>query len=215
MMLAQVVIGALFLSTLSLTRADIWPGDGGFYDICVEIINDVNANSIRFRELVKSCTSTWWWKTCTNNIQVRETLTQATLCNRLTDQHNTNNAAYIGGASVSSSECQAALNGPALYGIPEWNNWSGRHCGTWKSTDSSGTVTNTFTDNALWNTAVPSDGILYVRQSVTFLTRPGTCCDDGWNESGGTVSNCTMFHLPVHVINCHFSLGNCGVGMGS
>ena len=56
------------------------------------------------------------------------------------------------------------------------------------STDSSATVTQTFTDNALWNTAVSSDGIQFVRQSVTFLTRTGIGCDNGWNESGGTVS---------------------------
>ena len=24
---------------------------------------------------------------------------------------------------------------------------------------------------------------------MTFLTRSGTCCDNGWNESGGTVSH--------------------------
>ena len=189
MMLAQVSFGlvVVFLSTLSLTQADIWPGDDGFYDICVEIIDDVNGNSIPFRELVRSCTGWWSWRRC-NYLQVRETLTRATLCNRLTAQHNTKNAPYIGRASVTSLECQSALLGPAIYGIPEWNNWSGRHCGTWRSTDSSGTVTQTFTDNAFWNTAVPSDSIPFVRQSVTFLTRAGTCCDNGWNESGGTVS---------------------------
>ena len=50
MMLPRVSFGlvVLFLSTVSLTGADIWPGDGGFYDICVEIIDDVNGNSDQF-----------------------------------------------------------------------------------------------------------------------------------------------------------------------
>ena len=132
-------------------------------------------NSIEFKELVTVC-SGWWG--CSSTLQIRETLTRATLCNRLTAQHNTKNAPYIG-ASVTSSECQSALLGPATYRIPQWNNWSGRHCGTWRSTDSSGTVTQTFPDNAPWNTAVPSDGIQFVRQSVTFLTNEAVRGDMG------------------------------------
>ena len=173
------VVGVLLLSLLSLSMADIYPGDGGFQVICQEIIDDVAGNLITFRELVP-CTGS----SCSNQLQVREYLTRASLCNRLTAQHNSKNAAYLGGATVSSSQCQAALNAPAFYGTTEWNNWSGRHCGTWRSTDSSGTVTQTFTDHALWNTAALSGG--FARQTVTFLTR--SCCTEGWNESGGTVS---------------------------
>ena len=169
-MVSTTISGALLLTLVSLGKADVYPGEAAFQNICQEIINDVTGNSIEFKELVTVCSS--WWG-CSSTLQIRETLTRATLCNRLTAQHNTKNAPYIGGASVTSSECQSALLGPAIYGIPQWNNWSGRHCGTWRSTDSSGTVTQTFTDNALWNTAVPSDGIQFVRQSVTFLTRSG------------------------------------------
>ena len=155
-MVSTTISGALLLTLVSLGKADVYPGEAAFQNICQEIINDVTGNSIEFKELVTVC-SGWWG--CSSTLQIRETLTCATLCNRLTAQHNTKNAPYIGGASVTSSECQSALLGPAIYGIPQWNNWSGRHCGTWRSTDSSGTVTQTFTDNALWNTAVPSDGL--------------------------------------------------------
>ena len=182
------VLGTLLL-VLGLSRADIYPGDGGFQDICEEIIDDVAGNAIPFRHLVTIC----------GGLQVYETVTQQELCDRLTDQHNTKNAVYLDGAMVDSSECLTALSNPLFYAAAEWNNWSGRHCGTWKSTDASGTVTQTFTDHALWNTAVPSASVGFVTQSVTFLTRPGTCCDDAWNESGGTVSHIksTIIYLYV------------------
>ena len=193
------VLGTLLFTVLSPCKADIYPGDGAFQDICQEIIDDVAANAIPFRHLVTICGG--WWG-CTDHLQVYETLTRQELCDRLTNQHNTNNALYLGGATVSSSECQAALLAPLFYTATEWNNWSGRHCGTWRSTDASGTVTQTFTDNALWNTAVPSSSVGFVTQSVTFLTRPGTCCDDAWNESGGLVSQTAAVKCLIQAQPC-------------
>ena len=50
MMSAKVSFGlvhvVLFLSTFSLTQADVWPEDDGFYDICEEIIDDVNGHLV-------------------------------------------------------------------------------------------------------------------------------------------------------------------------
>lgn len=168
---SSVMIGLFLISMLGISKADIWPGDGGFYDICLEILDDVSGDAIRFRQSF-------------DYTDIRETLSRFQLCNRLTTQHNTHNSVYLGGAGVTNSECVAALNSPLSYDTAEWNNWSGRHCGSWRSIGGGGAVGSPDTDHALWNTAVPSGA--YQRQSVTFLTRPGTCCDDGWNESGGT-----------------------------
>ena len=178
-----VMTGALLLTLLSLGKADVYPGDAAFQNICQEIVDGVAGNLIEFKKLVTTCSG---WLGCSSSLQIRETITRQTLCDRLTSKHNSNNAAYLGGTAISSSECQSALLAPASYGIPEWNRRSGRHCGTWRSTDSSGTVTQTFTDHALFSTAVQSGSIGVVRQSVTFLTRP-SCCNDAWTESGGNV----------------------------
>lgn len=169
-------VGVLLISFLSISRADIYPGDGGFQAICQEIIDDVAANSIPFRQLGSN-----------GQLYVQETLTRAALCRRLTAQHNAKNSFYLGGAIVSTAECVAALTAPTPYGISDWNNWAGRHCGVWKSTDQSGSVTQTFTDHALWmNAAVTSSG--FYRQNVIFVSRTQSCCVNGWNEAGGTVS---------------------------
>ena len=44
---------AIFVTALyvGLVAGDEWPGGNSFYDICVEITDDVNADSIPFREL--------------------------------------------------------------------------------------------------------------------------------------------------------------------
>ena len=60
-----------------------------------------------------------WWS-CRNRLQVCEMLMRGTLCNRLTAQHNSRNAAHLGGATVSSSQCQAALSSPNFYGTTEY-----------------------------------------------------------------------------------------------
>ena len=192
----EVFIGALFLSTLGPARADRWPGWTRFDDICREIIDDVVGNSIPFRELVNNYGNCWWW-TCESYLQVHETLSRSILCDRLTQLHNSVNSAYLGGASVYSYECQNALNAPALYGLSDWNNWSGRHCGTWRNTDGTGV----FLDNAIWYAANPSSGYGYNRQSVTFLTR--NCCNNGWNESGGTVSIFLSQAVKLLLLCCH------------
>ena len=175
---------------LGISKADIWPGDGGFYTICLEILNDVSGDAIRFRQSF-------------DYMDIRETLSRFQLCDRLTTQHNTHNSVYLGGAGVTNSECVAALNSPLSYDTAEWNNWSGRHCGSWRSIGEDGTVGSPDTDHALWNTAVPSGA--YQRQSVTFLTRPGTCCDDGWNESGGTVSKEAIHESVEYCVCVHYT----------
>ena len=133
----SVVMGALFLTLLSLDKADVYPGDAAFQNICQEIVDGVAGNSIEFKEFVTVC-SGWWG--CTSSLQICETIRRQTLCDRLTAQHYSNNAAYLGGTAILPSECQTALLTPSSYGIPEWNRRSGRHCVTWRSTDSSGTV---------------------------------------------------------------------------
>lgn len=175
---------ALLLTVFDPAAADIWPGRSTYDGICLEIINDAAANSIPFRKLVTTCSGWWWWRSCRNQLVVQETISRFTLCNRLVQQHNTYNQVFIGGVSLTTSVCQTALNSPARYSISEWNNWSGRHCGTWTSTTGSG---ETFNDEAYWSTAVPAANIGFYRQDVTF-DRSGSCCDDAWNESGGNVS---------------------------
>ena len=177
-----MVVALLLMTT---TRADVWPGQAGYDAICQEIIDDTEANIIPFRRLVRSCSGWWGWR-CRNKLETRETLSRLRLCNRLVQQHNTYNSAFLSGANVSSFQCLTAFSSPALYGVAQWNNWAGRHCGTWTNTAGSGA----FDDEAYWNTAVPSPNIGYHRQAVTF-DRPGTCCDSGWNESGGSVSPST------------------------
>ena len=175
---SSMVLGLFIFSILAAqSKADIWPGSGGFYTICQEILSDVASDAIRFRQSF-------------DYNQIREVLSKAQLCNRLVDQHNVHNMAYLGGAGVGYSECEDALdlNPPLLYGIDEWDNWSGRHCGSWRTIDDDGIVSLPHTDHALWNPAAVPFGSAFRRQSVTFLTRSGTCCDNGWNESGGTVS---------------------------
>ena len=153
---------------VGLVTGDQWPGSGGFYDICVEIIDDVNGNSIPFREL------------SSNQLTERERLSRSQLCNRLTNQHNTHNSGFIA-ASVSQAACSNALLSPALYQTADWNQWAGKHCGTWYSSDGS-----TFPDHANWNNAGIQSG--FHHQDVNFFGRSCQTCHDGWNESGGGVS---------------------------
>ena len=179
---------ALLITVFDQTAADVWPGRDTYDAICLEIINDAAANAIPFRRLVRTCSGWWWWETCRNRPEVHETVSRFTLCDRLVQQHNSYNQALLGVAALTVFECHNALSSPAHYGIVEWNNWSGRHCGTWTSTAGSG---GTFNDEAYWSTAVPAANIGFYRQDVTF-DRPGICCDDAWNESGGDVSQQSM-----------------------
>ena len=181
---AAVLTGALFLTVINQTTADVWPGRNIFDEICLEIVDDVASNHIPFRRLVRTCSSWWWWHSCSNQLQIHETVSRFSLCDRLVRQHNTHNQAFLGWTSLAIFQCEAAFSSPARYGQAEWNNWSGRHCGTWTSTVGGG---ERFNDEAYWSTAVPAANFGFYRQDVTF-DRSGTCCDDAWNESGGNVS---------------------------
>ena len=183
-MFAMILVkpsGALLLSIICLAQADQWPGDAGFDDICREIIDDVAGNAIPFRRLVRTCTGSWWWRRCCYQLQVHETISRAELCNRLTTQHNLHTASFLGGNTVYSYQCQNALASPKLYAASDWNEWSGRHCGTWTTTTGALEV---FEDEAVWSSAI-SSFFGYNRQDVYFVDR--NCCNDGWNESGGSV----------------------------
>ena len=169
---------AVLLCVLSTSWADYWPGDAEFQNICRTIIDEVSSNCIRRRGLGSG-----------GQIEVHETLTRQQLCDRLVLQHETHNAAYLWHSSVTTDECLDVLSGePEFYTPEKWNNWRGRHCGSWQSTDGAGgaNVGMAERDDALWNYAQLSYGIYY-RQTVDF-TRRDPCCEDGWNESGGTVS---------------------------
>ena len=185
-MLMSSMIGVVALfCVLSICRADVYPGPVAFQDICQEIIGDVTADAIRLREFVTNCGPSG----CTISLQIRETLTQQALCERLTEQHNTHNAGHLGASMVTVTECDNAFESPLFYAPNSWNNWAGRHCGHWKNTNQCGTVTDTFTDHALWDMTDVSGGVNgFYTQSVMFLTRPGTCCNNGWNQSGLSVS---------------------------
>ena len=169
---------ALLLLTVSTSLADVFPLGSGYGDICQEIINGVTINSIEFKQRDPPCPQL--------NCPPAETISRATLCQRLTVVHNTYAAPYIG-YTVSWWECMAALASPQPYVAADWNKWAGKHCGKWRQIDMSGT----FVDNAVWHPATvtnnPSTGETFYRQNVLF-DRPGVCCDDGWNESGGSVS---------------------------
>ena len=48
-------------------------------------------------------------------------------------------------------------------------------------------MTQTITDHALWD--MTSGGVNgFYTQSVMFLSRPGTCCNNGWHQSSLSVS---------------------------
>ena len=172
------VVGIVVFSVLGVCWADYWPGDTEFQTICRTIIDEVNSNQIRRRgrEFINR----------RYEIVVHETMTQRQLCDRLVIQHNTHNYDYLG--IVSSDECFGTLNSPDFYSSASWNNWRGRHCGHWRSTGN-GVVGSPERDDALWEYAHLSYGVYY-RQNVDFFQRP-PCCQDGWNESGGTVSTCS------------------------
>ena len=170
------VVGALLITVISVSKADDYPGDAGFQAICQEIIDDVTADSIPFRRLGAG-----------GVLIIHETPTKYALCQRLTTRHNSKNAAYLGGSMVNIPECVGAFAAPVTYGLAEWNNWAGLHCGAWRNVDEYCVVTQTFTDHARWNNAVTTTSGFY-RQEVNFLSRTDPCCLNGWNEAGGTVS---------------------------
>ena len=172
------------LSILSLASADIYPGDAVFQNICQEIINSMAADSVPFKELVTVC-SGWWG--CTSTLQLRETLTKATICQRLVDRHTTSNEAYLGGA-VTLIECTSAFAAPDPYGVEHWDQWYGRHCGAWRNVDNSGTVIQTFTDHSLRSLAGPGASPGFFRQDISLFNRP-PCCNTAWTESGPSVSS--------------------------
>ena len=190
------LIGALILAMAGSSSADVYPGDDAFDELCREISINVTKNSIHLWELKKECKG--WWSGCTYYLKVRDVLTKASICNKLTAQHNSHNAAYIDGVTISSTQCVAAMTAPKFYNAENWNEWSGKHCGTWKSTNAKGAVTMTFIDNAQWYSAQPMG--IYFRQSVKFLTRK--CCTAGWNASGGKVRY-TLYRLYITVMYVH------------
>ena len=171
------------------------------------------ADSVPFRDLVTVC-SGWWG--CVSTLQVRETLTKRAICRRLRRRHTRSNEAYLGGAGVMLRECRGAFDSPVSYGIAEWNKWYGRHCGSWRNVDTNtGAVTQTFPDHSLRSTAVPAASLGFYRQDVTFY-RPGTCCNNAWTESGGTVSVSHTLSMAIETADllAHHSAGSCGVGLG-
>ena len=156
--LCTILVTAL---CVGLVAGDQYPGQFKFYDICLEIINDVIANNIRFRELQNS------------QLVQREQLSRYELCDRLVTQHNTHNSGFIG-ASVSLTDCSTnALLNPLPYQAADWNQWAGKHCGTWFNSDG-----NVFTDNANWNNAILLNG--FHHQEVNFFGRNCVNCHDGW-----------------------------------
>ena len=225
-----VVVGALVLSMLNLMKADIWPGQRIYDEICLEIINDAAADSIPFRKLT---TCFVWWGIPIKCLQVHEITSREDLCKRLIQQHNSYNSlslevgeSAVSGSgqentaseelptisfidmSVTTTECLAAFRSPTRYGVHEWNKWSGRHCGTWWSTDDD----TEYTINALWSSPFNSAKVGFLRQDVLF-DRPGECCDDSWNESGGNVSYTINSLLLIHIFL--FCIGGGCLGMGS
>ena len=126
-MMTSPMIGMVALfCVIGLCRADVYPGPVAFQSICQEIIDDVTADAIRFREFVTTSGPSGY----TVSLQIRETLTQQALCERLTEQHNTHNAGHLGGSMVTVTECDNAFDSPLFYAPNRWNNWAGRHCGT-------------------------------------------------------------------------------------
>ena len=171
----------VLFSLLWVSRADYWPGDAQFQTICRTIIDEVNANTIRRRGLGSN-----------GQIEVHETLTQEQLCDRLTVQQSLKNRNFLGGSIITSDECMDAFQSPKLYRPVDWNQWRGRHCGEWQQTSSYGgeDVGLAERDNALWHYAgqYVKGGDVFYRQNVQFFGRH-SCCEDGWNESGGSVSS--------------------------
>ena len=190
--LCTILVTAL---CVGLVAGDQYPGQFTFYDICAEIIDDVSGNSIHFRRLQNTCKfkprpqprltiPRLASRGCYRLVE-RERLSRFQLCDRLVTQHNDHNSGFIG-ASVSLTACTAnALLNPLPYQAADWNQWAGKHCGTWYSSDG-----DVFPDNAIWNNAGIQGG--FHHQEVNFLGRTCVNCHDGWNESGGGVSLCSI-----------------------
>lgn len=182
---ATITFGVTALLLISSSRADMYPGPNRYHDICVEIFNNVNNDNIPFKHLYPPCSG------CRPILQTRAVYTKRKICEELTIQHNSNVASYLGGVTITIAECEAAFTSPDPYGPAEWNKWAGKHCGTWKNVNSNtGAVSQVFIDNALWHPATttydPVRMETFHKQEVDFQSRQ--CCNDGWNESGGSVS---------------------------
>ena len=175
-----ITAGALLLLT-AVSLADILPSQCRYREICEEIVNGVSNDQIEFKQRDPPCP-------LLNCPLAEPPLSRLDLCYRLTSKHNAHAASFIGGTVIYAWNCLAALTSPQPYGPADWSKWAGKHCGKWRSVDGSGTVTQTFTDNALWQapTTYSTPWDTFQLQRAVF-ERPGTCCDDGWNESGGGV----------------------------
>lgn len=180
------VIGGALLLLTTCTLADVLQTQCRYREICEEILNGVSNDQIEFKQRSPPCPQL-------NCPLAEPPISRSDLCYRLISKHNAHAASFIGGVTLYAWDCLAALNSPQPYTPTDWNKWAGRHCGTWKSVDGTGTVTHTFTDNALWKapTTYSTPWDTFHLQRVVF-DRPGTCCDDGWNESGGSVSHKTV-----------------------
>ena len=169
-----VFAALLLLARVSL--ADILPSQCRYRQICEEIVSGVDNDLIHFRQADPPCSQP-------NCPLAEPPRSRQHVCQRLISKHNLRAASFIGGTIIYTWDCLAALSSPQPYGPADWNKWAGKHCGTWRSDDGS-----VFTDNALWRApatySTPWD--TFHLQRVVF-ERPGTCCDDGWNESGGSV----------------------------
>ena len=162
------MVGVLLLTIIGLSQADVCFSQTTEEQQCNTIrgiiLDGVNNNQIVFSGVLPSNT-------------------KSNICNQLTNIHNSNNQAFLGGTEVTSLECTGALSSPPpqqYTTAAQLDEWTGVHCGTWYHNGGPQAV-----DNIKFQT--PASGSPYA-QTVVYSNRGIPCCDP-FNEIGqGNVS---------------------------
>ena len=165
------MVGVLLLSLLGLSQGDMDPGVAAQTTIRQGISSGFDADNIIFMK-----------RDVAGVMNGEPPLTREMVCAQITDQHNVQNAVFLGGATVDFYECLRALYAKERYTTAgALNAWGHLHCGYWTTTDPA--PATTMVDNLMWTTAL--SGIYH--QEVTYSNRGSPCC--GFIEAGPTVSS--------------------------
>ena len=167
----MIAAGFLLCALVSLSQADVYPGDYRIKEIQHYIHQNLQQDRIVFRDPADP--------------SIQHVLDVTDLCGQLLLGIL---SAFIG-ENIHPYYCVYALRGINFqqYGLAEWNLWQGRHCGVWKTVaDHDWRVVLSSTPASERMEAASSVGE-YFRQNLRFSDRQGTCCTTGWNGSGGNV----------------------------
>ena len=166
------VTGLFLIAFIGLGQADVDPGQLAQENIRQQIQIGVDTDNIIFREIVNGV------------LQVGVVLSKQRVCSKITKEHNTFNAQFLG-VKIHRDEYMRAFLNPLKYNTDKLNNWAGTHCGKWTTLVGPSIPDTTVPDNALWEDVSSQLGV--ITQDVTYSHRGVPPPTGAFNKVDGTV----------------------------